>query len=447
MADYDVIVIGGGNAGQAVALRTARAGKRTLLVDKGDVGGLCSLRGCNPKKVMVRATEVLDEVRRASLHGITTGPVAIDWSRVVDRLHTFTDPMPAQVEASLAKTGVARVRDVARFTGPDRITAGGRELTADAFVIATGSHPRALPIPGAELMHTSDDIFDVRVPPRRMVIVGAGVVGLEFGFVFARLGTEVTIVEAKAEALGGELDTDFLAPVLAHGEQLGIHWLWNQQVRAVRRAGAGLAVDVGDRALDADYVLNAVGRSAAVEELDLPRAGVRGGPKGIEVDEHLCSPDNPRVYAAGDAHGRWQLSPVASYEGRVIARNLLAPRSAKVDYTALPRAIFTTPPLAVVGLTEAEARRRGLDVDAVTNDMTWWKVHAIAGDELARAKTVVERATGKLLGAQLCAPTAADTIHILALAIRFGMTREQLQDLVYAYPTPASALASTFSAY
>jgi glutathione reductase (NADPH) len=447
MADLDVVVIGGGNAGQAVAIRTANAGKRTALVDKGDVGGLCALRGCNPKKVMVRATEMLDEVRRAGVHGITTGSVAIDWSRVVDRLHTFTDPMPAQTEAAFAKAGVQRLRGVARFTAPDRIAVDGRELGADTIVIATGSRPRSLPIPGAELMHTSDDIFDVRQVPRRIAIVGAGVVGLEFGFVFARLGSEVTIVEAKSEALNGELDRDFLAPILGHAEKLGIRWVWNQQARAVKRAGDHFALELGDRVVEADYILNAVGRTAAVEELDLDRAGVRGGPKGIEVDDHLCSPHNPRVYAAGDAHGRWQLSPVATYEGRVIARNIAAPRSAKVDYTALPRAVFVTPPIAMVGLSEAEAGRRGIEVDAVVNDMTWWKVHAILGDELARAKTVVDRKTGKLLGAQLCAPSAGDTIHVFALAIRFGMTRDELQDLVYAYPTPSSALGSAFTQY
>ena len=447
MADFDVLVIGGGNGGQGAALRTAKAGKKTALVDKGEVGGLCALRGCNPKKVMVRASEVLDEVRRAHVHGITTGPVSIEWSKVVDRLHTFTDPIPAQTEASLKKAGVTRLRGVARFVAPDRIAVDGRELSADTFVIATGSRARALPVPGGELCAISDDIFDVRVPPRRMVIIGAGVVGLEFGFVFARLGTEVTIVEAKGEPLGGEVDADFAAPILAHGEQLGIRWAWNQSVRAVKRAGAQFAVELGDRTLEADYVLNAIGRTAAVEELDLAMAGVRGDAKGIEVDDYLCSPHNPRVYAAGDAHGRWQLSPIASYEGRVIARNIITPRSSKVDYTALPRAVFTTPTIAMVGITEAEAKRRGIAVDAVTNDMTHWKVHGILGDELARAKTVVDKSTGKLLGAQLCAPSAGDTIHVFAFAMRAGMTRDQLQDLVYAYPTPSSALASTFTQY
>lgn len=447
MADYQVIVIGGGNAGQGAAFRTARGGKKTALVDRGDVGGLCALRGCNPKKVMVRASEVLDEVRRAGLHGITTGPIAIDWSKVVDRLHTFTDPIPGQVEHSLAKSGIDRLRGTARFLGPDRIAVDGRELTADTFVVATGSHPRHLSIPGAQLAITSDDVFSLRAPPRRLAIIGAGVVACEFAFVFARLGTEVTVIERGDHALGGQLDRDFLAPILAHGERLGIRWLWQANASAIERVSGGLRVELGERSVEAEVVLNAAGRTAAIEELDLARANVHGGPHGIEVDAYLCSPHNPRVYAAGDAHGAWQLSPVASYEGRVIARNILAPRSQAVDYGALPRAVFTTPPIARVGMTEDEARAKGFDVVAVLDDMTWWKVHAIAGDELARAKTIVDRATGKVLGAQLCAPSAADTIHVFSLAIRFGMTSAQLEDMVYAYPTPSSALASTFTQF
>src|SRR5262249_50746463 len=159
-------------------------------------------------------------------------------------------------------------------------------------------------------------------------------------------------IERGDEPLSGQLDRDFMAPILTHAERIGVSWMWGSTVKSITRAGAAFRVDLGDLAIDADFVLNAAGRTAGIEQLDLARAQVEGGEHGIDVDEFLCSRTNPRVYAAGDAHGEFQLSPVASYEGRVIARNILAPGSRAVDYGTFPRAVFTTPPIATVGLTE-----------------------------------------------------------------------------------------------
>lgn len=443
---YDLVVIGAGNTGQAAANRVARAGRKVAVVDKGPVGGLCSLAGCNPKKVFVRATEVLDEIRRAAAHGIHVPEPTIDWSQVVARKHSFTDPMPQQVERGFEQLGIELIRGTARFVAPDRLSVDGRELEARAFVIATGSRPRRFDFPGAELLHPSDDVFELQRPPRRMVIVGSGVVACEFGWVFARLGCEVTIV-ARGERILSDFDADLMQHVTRFAEKLGIRFAWRSQVRAVRRDGDAFAVDLGGRTLPADFVLNAAGRTPALEELDLARAGVEAGPDGVLVDEYLRSRTNPRVFAGGDAHGEWQLSPVASYEGRVIARNLLDGPVRKVDYTGLPRAVFLTPPLAAVGMGEREARVAGLDIEVVHNELTWWKVFAIPAVEIARGKTIVERTTGRILGAQLWFDGAPDVIHSFALAIKCGLRKADLEEFVYAYPTASSAIASMFTAY
>jgi glutathione reductase (NADPH) len=217
------------------------------------------------------------------------------------------------------------------------------------------------------------------------------------------------------------------------------------RTREVRKEQGALAVHVagaeGDQVLPADYVLNATGRVAAVEELDLARAGVEANERGVVVDDFLRSPGNRRVFAGGDAHGVLQLSPVASYEGRVIARNLLMGDVQRADYSVIPRILFTTPPLAAVGLTEQAAKGRGLDIEVASHDMKGWKVFAIAGEEAARAKVVTERGSGRLLGAHLWATAAPDLIHFLGMAIRHGATRDDLEDMVYAYPTAGSALA------
>jgi glutathione reductase (NADPH) len=446
MAGYDFVVIGGGNTGLSAAYRVARAGKKVALVDKGPVGGLCSLAGCNPKKVFVRATEVLDEVRRAGEHGIRTGAVSIDWSRVWQRKKSFTDPVPGQTEESLQKGGIDRIRAEARFLGPDALAAGSRVLHAEGFVVATGSRPRPLRFPGAELAKTSDDVLELQEPPKRMVIVGAGVVAFEFGQVFARLGTKVTMLMRRGRALAG-FDEDFIENVVKFTEDLGVEFLKETEVHSVVETGRGLRIELSAggerRAIEADFVLNSAGRVAAVESLDLPKAGVEATEKGVVVDDYLRSPRNRRIFAGGDAHGARQLSPVASYEGRVIARNFLEGDAEQVDYSTIPRAVFTVPPLASVGMTEEEARKADRAIDVAVSDMTSWKVCAIAGEPLARAKVVTERGTGRILGAQLLGAGAAENIHVFALAIGAGMSADRFKHLVFAYPTFASALEST----
>jgi glutathione reductase (NADPH) len=371
--DHDFVAIGGGNTGLSAAYRVAAAGKRVALVDRGPVGGLCSLAGCNPKKVLVRATEALDEIRHAGEHGIRTGDVAIDWSQVWRRKTSFTDPVSSQTEESLRKRGIELVRGEARFLAPDAIGVGDRVLRADGFVIATGSRPRRLEFPGAELVETTNQVLELREPPRRLVIIGAGVVAFEFGQVFARLGSQVTILARRGRALAG-FEEDFVEAVIEFTKGLGVDFLRESQVRSMSRTDTGLRVETSvageNRSFEADFVLNAAGRVANVESLGLARAGVEWNRNGVAVDAYLRSPANRRIFAGGDAHGEWQLSPVASYEGRVIARNFLGGDAQKVDYATIPRAVFTVPPLASVGLTEEEARRTGRAVDVAVNDMT-----------------------------------------------------------------------------
>jgi glutathione reductase (NADPH) len=352
----------------------------------------------------------------------------------------------AQTEESLQKRGIDRILAEARFVGPDALAASNRILHAEGFVVATGSHPRRLTFPGANLVKTSDDVLELQEPPKRMAILGAGVVAFEFGQVFARLGTRVTILMRRDRALAG-FDQDFIEPVMEFSRQLGVEFLRDVEVHSVGATGNGFRLEVAAEgkasALDADFILNAAGRIAAVDTLDLDKAGVQAGDKGVLVDSYLRSPTNHRVFAGGDAHGARQLSPVASYEGRIIARNFMEGDVEEADYSKIPRAVFTVPPLASVGLTEQEAREAGHATEVAVNDMTNWKVYAIAGETIARAKVVTEKKTGEILGAQLFGSGAAEIIHSFAIAMHAGMTVGQFRHLVFAYPTFSSALEST----
>jgi len=445
MPHYDFIAIGGGNAGLAAAHRIARAGRKVALVDRGPVGGLCSLAGCNPKKVLVRATEVLEEVRRAGEHGIETGEVRIAWPRVIARKRGFTDPVPEKTEEALAKSGVILLRGSARFASVNALEVAGEKLTAEGFLVATGSTPRRLGFPGAELAKTSDDILELSEVPGDLVILGAGVVAFEFGQVFARVGSRVTMLHRSARALSN-MDEQMAEAVLSHSRRLGLEFLAHAQVREIRRVAGRLAVEANvdgeERVFPADFVLNAVGRVPAIESLALAAAGVEASPEGVLVDEYLRSPGNRRVFAAGDARGRPQLSPVASYEGRLVAKNFLEGDTVPARYDGVPQALYTVPPLAAVGMTEAQAREKGLDIEIALNDMSDWKVYAIAGERPALSKVVTEKGSRKILGAHLFGASAAEQIHVFAMAIRFGLTAEDLGHVVWAYPTFSSALGS-----
>ncbi len=201
MKSYDFIAIGGGAAGIGAASLVKRAGRHVAVVDHGAVGGLCALNGCNPKKVLVRSSEVLDEIRRAGEFGINPGEVRVDWSRVIDRKETFTRSVTSSTERALESRGIDLIQGRPRFVAANEIEVDGQHLQAEGIVIATGSTPCRLTFQGAELMHSSDEILALRHPPRNLFIVGAGVVGTEFGQVFARLGSKVTMITPDARAL------------------------------------------------------------------------------------------------------------------------------------------------------------------------------------------------------------------------------------------------------
>jgi glutathione reductase (NADPH) len=444
MRSYDFLAIGGGNAGLTSVSTIAAAGHRTALVDRGPIGGLCSLNGCNPKKVLVRSTELLDEIRHADRFGIEVAAPQIDWPRVIDRKESFTKPVTSAAEASLKEQGIDLIQGSPRFVSRNALEINGERIEVGSLVIATGSVPRPLSFEGAELAKTSDDILSLRQVPDDLVIIGGGVVAMEFGQVFARLGSRVKIVTPGKQVLSGE-DEDMVAPLMEFSAGLGIEFIFHARIKSIRSRGESLVMEFESEGLAhearADFVLNAAGRVASIDDLALDRAGVERDRRGVVVNDYLRSPQNPAIFAAGDAHGRLQLSPIASYEGRVVAKNFLEGDSERVNYDAIPRAVYTVPPLASVGLTEAEAQRRGLDVTATTSNMEGWKVYSILqGGEVARAKIITEKGSGLIVGAHLYGGGAAENINLFALAMRFNIKAADLKQMVYAYPTLGSAL-------
>ncbi|MFQ5775702.1 MAG: dihydrolipoyl dehydrogenase family protein [Kiloniellaceae bacterium] len=439
---YDVIVLGGGNAGMGAAGVARAAGKTVAMVESWDLGGTCPLRGCVPKKVLVAAAQTLHQIALAPEHKITVGEPSLDWGALIARERGFVDGVPEMFAQSLERRGIEVFRGRAGFVGRNRVRVGDDVLEGGKIVIATGSKPRALPIAGAEHLITSDDILEMPTLPERLVFIGGGVIALEFSHVFARAGTRVTILEALPRLLP-RMDAEAVARIHGESERIGIDILTGVAVEEVVKSGNALEVHFthgGERkSLIADRVANGAGRIPDLDGLDLEAGGIAHDGTRIAVDETLRSVSNPDVYVAGDA--LWsspQLSPVATYAGRLAAENIVNGESKAADYGAVPSAVYTVPALASVGLSEAEAKEKGLAFAVKANDLEDWRSSRTYAETAAYSKVLVEDGSGRILGAHIVGHGGEEIIHLFAFAMKHGLTAKDLAESVYAYPTFAS---------
>ncbi len=444
---FDVVIVGGGNAGFGVSAVVSEAGKSIAFIEERDFGGTCPNRGCTPKKILVAAAHTLHEIETASAHGISVGAPKLDWKKLIRREKNMIAAIPENM-LSLAKKRGQVFRGTARFTSPDTVTVGDVSLRGENIVIATGSKPRPLPIPGAELMVTSDEVLSEEELPESVVFIGGGVIAMEFCHVYARAGTQVTILEALPQLLP-RMDADAVAAIRKETERLGVIIETDVRVDAVSRNGGGMvvaySVDGEEKSITCDQVVNGAGRIANVDGLDLKAGSVAHDGIRIMTDEYLRSSSNPRVWLAGDALVTSpQLSPVATYEGRIIGYNIVNSAMKKPDYSNLPSAVYTVPALASVGLSEQEAREQGYQVNVTNSDMSGWFSTRTYAETTAWSKVITDADSGKFLGAHIVGHHGEDLIHLFALAMRFGITAGQLKDSHFAFPTYSYDTKSMF---
>lgn len=442
----DVVILGGGNAGMGVTVPTRAAGMSVTLIESRDLGGVCPNRGCTPKKVLVAAGHALHEIERAHVHAITVGKPRLDWARLIAREKDMIDGLPQSFGRTLDKRGVEVIAGRATLAGPNAVRVGDRVIEARHVVIATGSKPRALPFPGADLLVTSDDVLSDPTFPASIVFVGGGVIGLEFSHVFARAGARVTILEVLPRLLPA-LDAGAVEQVHRESTRIGIDVRLGAAVRRVERAGGRLRVvfehEGREETVEADRVVNGAGRVADLDGLGLDAANIAHDGARVTVDAHLRSVSNPAAWVAGDA--LWsspQLSPIATYEGRLVGRNIAENAGLTPDYAAIPSAVYTVPALATVGLTEADAKAKGLDIEVHENDMLDWFSAITYAETVAWSKVIVERGTGRIVGAHIVGHSGEELIHLFALAMRHGLPAAALRDMVYGFPTFAADVKS-----
>jgi glutathione reductase (NADPH) len=441
---FDVVVIGSGSAGTSAAVAASKRGRSVAVIDELPFGGTCALRGCDPKKVLVAAASVVDSAQRLGDLGIVDRVPRLDWAKLMAFKRTFTDPVPDQRLATYRDAGIAAIAGHARFVGPQRVAVAGDEIVAERIVIASGAKERHV-AQGDDALLTSTDVLELERLPASLVFVGGGYISFELAHVAARAGAKVTILHADARPLAG-FDADAVEQLLAVTREIGIDLQLEMPVKRVERDGNAVVAwaERGGQEVSfrAEAGVLAAGRLANIDALDLEAGTVERTKKGVRVNEYLQSTSNANVYAAGDAAdgGGLPLTPVAGYEGEVLAANLLDGNHLAVDFHGLASMVYTIPPLGTTGIGEEAAKRRGLDVDVTAGDMTtWYSTRHVAGRR-AFYKTVVEKKTGQILGATIFGPHAEEQINVLALAVRSGLKCDALEETLFAYPTGSSDL-------
>lgn len=445
MDSYDLIVIGTGTAAQVTAARLRRAGRSVAVIDHRPFGGTCALRGCDPKKMLVSGAEAADWARRMHRRGVV-GELRINWKELIAFKRTFTDPVPKKREESFAKQGIDAFHGMARFTSPDTVMVEGRTLKGRNIVIAAGARPVPLGFPGAEHAITSDAFMELEDLPERIVMVGGGYVAAEFSHIAARAGAKVTVLQ-RAERMLTRFDPELVGWLMEKFPEIGIEVQTGTAVEAIERAGSGFRVPARAKsreiAIDADLVVHAAGRAPDLDALNLAAAGVAVEHGRIVLNEFLQSVSNPAVYAAGDAAARGPpLTPVSSHDGKVVAANILEGNRHRPDYRGVPSVAFTLPPIAAVGLSEAEARKHAPKLRVNSGKATDWYTARRVGESVYGYKTLVEEDSGHILGAHLVGPHADEVINVFGLAIRHNLTADDLKTTMFAYPTGASDIGS-----
>ena len=347
--------------------------------------------------------------------------------------------IPGSLGQLMERRGVEVIRAPGRFVGPNAVAVGGETLEAKHIVVATGSTPRKLPFPGAELMITSDDVLNERKLPQSAVFVGGGVIALEFSHVYTRAGAKVTILEVLPRLLGN-MDADAVAQLRAATERIGVAIHTGVEIQRIERAGDRLRVvyEAGgsEQTVEAGRVVNGAGRVANTDGLDLAAGNVAAERGRIAHDAYLRSTSNPAVYVCGDAVAETaQLSPIATYEGRIVGRNIVDGPKHAPDYTSIPSCVFTVPALASVGLTQDAAEEKGIEVRAAVNDMHEWLSGRTYAETAAWAKVLIDAKTDRIVGAHLVGHAGEELIHIFALAMKHNITASQIRDLIYGVPT------------
>ena len=442
MADFDLFVIGAGSGGVRASRVAAAYGARVAVAEEFRVGGTCVIRGCVPKKLLVYGAHFAEDLDDAAMFGWDVPQKRFDWPTLRDNVLAEVTRIEGAYTETLTNHDVSILHEKAVLTGPNSVRlAGGREVTTDKILIATGAWPVLPKIEGIEHAITSNEVFNLEKIPGRIVIVGGGYIANEFAGIFHQFGSHVTLVN-RTDVILRHYDQQIVDRLLQISLRKGIDFRFNSTIdRIERREDGSLKISMtGCDDIEADQLLFAVGRKPNTNGLGLDAAGVEMGDKGqIKVDE-----DNrtsvPSIFAIGDVTDRIQLTPVAIREGQAFADTFFGNKPTRVDYGCIPSAVFSHPPLAGVGLTEGEAKNRLGPVKTYTSDFRAMKNVLAGRNERSLYKLVVDEASDEIVGIHMIGPDAPEILQAAAIAVKARLKKSDFDATVALHPTMAEEL-------
>lgn len=441
--DFDLFIIGAGSGGVRAARVAAQHGARVAIAEEYRVGGTCVIRGCVPKKMLVYGAHFAEDLHEAERFGWDIEGAHFNWPRLRDIVQQDVTRLEGLYTQTLTNNQATIFAERAHVAGPHIVRlASGQEVSARIILIAVGAWPAIPHIPGAELGITSNEIFHLEALPKRAVIAGAGYIANEFAGILHAFGVEVTLVTRGDRMLRG-YDSEIVDRLVAMTQAKGIDLRFNFPFLSVEKQSNGaLLIDGGaEGAIETDLLLWAIGRTPKTPGLGLETAGVALDADGaVIVDAHNCT-NVPSIYAVGDVTNRVQLTPVAIREGHAFADTVFGNNPRTIDYQAIPTAVFSSPPLAGVGLTEAEAREAyGDNVKIFRSDFRPMKNVVSGRMERGLYKMVTAGPEERVVGLHLIGPDSAEILQAAAIAVKAGLTKQAFDDTVALHPSMAEEL-------
>ena len=442
MADFDLFVIGAGSGGVRAARVAAAYGARVAIAEEHRVGGTCVIRGCVPKKLLVYGAHFAEDLDDAAMFGWDVPEKRFDWPVLRDNVLAEVGRLEGAYTDTLTNHEVKIFKERAELAGPDAVRlASGKVVTADKILIATGARPLMPDIPGIEHAISSNETFHLEKLPRRIVIAGGGYIANEFAGIFHQFGSHVTLVNRTDVLLRG-YDQQIVDRLLQIAIRKGIDFKFHATIEEITKADDGsLEVRMtGCDDLKADAILFAVGRQPNVEDLGCEAAGIEVGEKGeIKVDEDSRT-NVASIFAIGDVTNRVQLTPVAIREGQAFSDTFFGKKPHRVDYSCIPSAVFSHPPLAGVGMTEGEARNRLGSVKVFTSDFRPMKNVLAGRNERSLYKLVLDGETDRVVGIHMIGPDAPEILQAAAVAVKARLRKDDFDATVALHPTMSEEL-------